>query len=64
MQSDRNLECLVAVDDLIKQSETKQIDLLWENYDTVDKSTIETLTKELEYLYELRDNGVVYEPLF
>ena len=64
MQSDRNLECLVAVDDLIKQSETKQIDLLWENYDTVDKSTIEALTKELEYLYELRDNGVVYEPLF
>jgi len=61
-----NLDLLECVDTMIKDNETQQSDLLWED-DTMDPNTSKMLDRiqgDLDRLYQLRADGVLYEPLF
>ena len=59
-------ECLESVDKMIKDNETRQNDLLWDT-DVFDPHTTKLLDRiqgDLDRLYKLRADGVLYEPLF
>ena len=61
-----NLDLLECVDTMIKDNETQQSDLLWDE-DTMDPRTSKVLDRiqgDLDRLYQLRADGVLYEPLF
>ena len=61
-----NLDLLECVDTMIKDNETQQSDLLWED-DTMDPNTSKMLDRiqgDLDRLYQLRADNVLYEPLF
>lgn len=61
-----NLDLLECVDTMIKDNETQQSDLLWDT-EVLDPRTSKMLDRiqgDLDRLYQLRADGVLYEPLF
>jgi len=66
MNTEYNLDYLVAVDDQIKVNQDLLSDLIWDN-EVIDSKTdvfLNALNREIERLKELQEDGVVYEPLF
>jgi len=66
MNTEYNLDYLVAVDDQIKVNQNLLNDLIWDN-EVIDSKTdvfLNALNREIERLKELQEDGVVYEPLF
>ena len=66
MNTEYNLDYLVAVDDQIKVNQNLLNDLIWDN-EVIDGKTdvfLSALNREIERLKELQEDGVVYEPLF
>ena len=60
------MDCLVSVDQMLKDHEKLVDTMEWEGY-TADPKTgkpLESILRELEHYYRLRYDGVVYEPLF
>jgi len=66
MNTEYNLDYLVAVDDQIKVNQDLLNDLIWDN-EVIDSKTdvfLNALNREIERLKELQEDGVVYEPWF
>ena len=66
MNTEYNLDYLVAVDDQIKVNQDLLSDFIWDN-EVIDSKTdvfLSALNREIERLKELQEDGVVYEPLF
>ena len=66
MNTEYNLDYLVAVDDQIKVNQDLLSDFIWDN-EVIDSKTdvfLNALNREIERLKELQEDGVVYEPLF
>ena len=66
MNTEYNLDYLVAVDDQIKVNQNLLNDFIWDN-EVIDSKTdvfLNALNREIERLKELQEDGVVYEPLF
>jgi len=61
-----NLDLLECVDTMIKVNETQQNDLLWDNevFDPRTSKLLDRIQGDLDRLYQLRADGVIYEPLF
>jgi len=61
-----NLDLLECVDTVIKDNETQQNDLLWDadTLDVVVSKVLDRIQGDLDRLYQLRADGVIYEPLF
>jgi len=61
-----NLDLLECVDTMIKDNETQQNDLLWDadTLDVVVSKVLDRIQGDLDRLYQLRADGVIYEPLF
>ena len=59
-------ECLESVDTMIKDNETQQNDLLWDTevFDPRTSRLLDRIQGDLDRLYQLRADGVLYEPLF
>ena len=66
MNTEYNLDYLVAVDDQIKVNQDLLSDLIWDNEGIDSKIDVflSALNREIERLKELQEDGVVYEPLF
>lgn len=76
MNSQESMDCLEAVDDLINRTQRRYDDLLWSaagmTYgDQAGGDTLESYPKglsgillQLDYLYSLREQGVLYKPNF
>jgi len=64
--TDYNLDLLECVDTMIKDNETQQSDLLWDNevFDPRTSKMLDRIQGDLDRLYQLRADGVLYEPLF
>jgi len=64
--TDYNLDLLECVDTMIKDNETQQSDLLWDNevFDLRTSKMLDRIQGDLDRLYQLRADGVLYEPLF
>ena len=61
-----NLDLLECVDTMIKDNETQHSDLLWDNevFDPRTSKMLDRIQGDLDRLYQLRADGVLYEPLF
>jgi len=61
-----NLDLLECVDTMIKDNETQQNDLLWDTevFDPRPSRLLDRIQGDLDRLYQLRADGVIYEPLF
>lgn len=68
MNSQASMDCLEAVDILIKRTEGRYDDLLWESAggDTLENypKTLSGVLLQLDHLYSLREQNVLYEPNF
>ena len=68
MNSQAPMDCLEAVDTLIKRTEGRYDDLLWESAggDTLENypKTLSGVLLQLDHLYSLREQNVLYEPNF
>lgn len=66
MNSAESVKCLEAVDDLINKAQRQYDDLLWNDAGSLDDNTItlSSILNQLDYLYSLQEQGVVYEPNF
>jgi len=64
--TDYNLDLLECVDTMIKDNEIQQSDLLWDNevFDPRTSKMLDRIQGDLDRLYQLRADGVLYEPLF
>jgi hypothetical protein len=58
-----SITCLVPVEDLIRDAERAYDSLVWDN-PQIDSSALCGLLNELDYLYSLKAQGVIYEPNF
>lgn len=62
--------CLEAVDDLIKQAQVRYDDMIWDAYGEDagsledNSTTLSSILTQLDYLYSLQEQGVVYECVF
>ena len=61
-----NLDLLECVDTMIKDNETQQSDLLWDTdvFNPHTSRLLDRIQGDLDRLYQLRADGVLYEPLF
>ena len=61
-----NLDLLECVDTMIKDNETQQNDLLWDTevFDPHTSRLLDRIQGDLDRLYQLHADGVLYEPLF
>jgi len=66
MNSAESVKCLEAVDDLINKAQRQYDDLLWDSDGSLDDNTttLSSILNQLDYLYSLQEQGVVYEPNF
>ena len=61
-----NLDLLECVDTMIKDNETQQNDLLWDTdvFNPHTSRLLDRIQGDLDRLYQLRADGVLYETLF
>lgn len=68
MNSQASMDCLEAVDDLINRTQRRYDDLIWDQAggDTPQSypKDLSGILLQLDYLYSLREQGVLYEPNF
>lgn len=57
------MTCLTPVEDLIRDAQRAYESLVWDN-SSIESTALSGLLNELDYLYSLKAQGIVYEPNF
>lgn len=57
------MTCLTSIEDLIRDAQRAYESLVWDN-PSIEPTALSGLLNELDYLYSLKAQGVVYEPNF